>query len=285
MFKVYFLEFIFMTGMISCQNMKKETIDVSQATIKIDSCGLSYKGKKLELGVPISEWEKILGKPDREFIVYLEKDKGIYVWDDLGIAVDNFQNGDGKVAWFYIFFLNLDSPDANKQMLNHARDWISYSKEQIEKRKKETESFLKSPVYADELSQRTIKEELERMYKESYIYPFKVYQGVVNLHGFPVQADMKIKDINAYRKNLSFSGEFGYVDQDIDGRNDSGETSRTYGGDYRASGRECKDGRLQYYEVTYTATGNLEYLKVGYESKNEQEDRKEREATWEERRK
>ena len=47
---------------IQCQNMKKQDIDVSQAIIKVDSCGLSYKGQKLELGVPIAEWEKVLGK-------------------------------------------------------------------------------------------------------------------------------------------------------------------------------------------------------------------------------
>ncbi len=36
--------------------MKKEkNIDVSQAVIKVDSCGLSYKGQYLELGTSLSE--------------------------------------------------------------------------------------------------------------------------------------------------------------------------------------------------------------------------------------
>jgi hypothetical protein len=48
-------------------------------------------------------------------MAYLEKDKGTYVWDQLGIAVDNFENGDGMVAWVYIFFLNLDSKKQNNK--------------------------------------------------------------------------------------------------------------------------------------------------------------------------
>ncbi|MBQ0151337.1 MAG: hypothetical protein KBS61_00380, partial [Chryseobacterium sp.] len=232
--------------------MKKEYIDVSQAIIKVDSCGLSYKGQHLELGTSVADWVKVLGKPDREFITYLEKDKGTYVWDDLGIAIDNFENGDGKVAWVYIFFMNLDSPDAEKQMLTHASDWISYTDKEIEIDRKETEKLLKSPVYADELSQSTIKDSFEKKLKKTYIYPFKVYQGVVNLHGFPVKSGMKVEEVNKYRGDISYSGKFGYMDQDIDGINDSGVTTKTFGGDYKASGVECKDGRLQYYTLTYT---------------------------------
>lgn len=258
---------IFTTILIQCQNMNKENVDVSEATIKVDSCDLSYKGQKLKLGVPISEWEKILGKPTR-FIETVQKGQGQYIWDDKGVAVDNFQNENGDVAWAYIFFLNLDSPEANEQMLNHARDWESG--EHVAARNMEGNKSL--------ISEEVIKEinEKNKSRRGNYIYPFKVYKGVINLQGYPVKKGMKIEEINKYREKLP--GEytkFGYVDQDIDGVNDSGVTTKTFGGDYRAPGYECNDGRLQYFELTYTATGSLEYLKIGYESEEEHQDRKE----------
>lgn len=266
--KVFPLLIVLLTILIQCQNMKKQDVDVSQAIIKVDSCGLSYKGQKLELGVPIAEWEKVLGKPSRDTDL-------AFVWDDLGIAIDDWQNQDGKVTSVYIFFLNLNSPEANEQMLNHARDWVYHDDKYIQKEKEEKDRLLKSPVYAAENAQTAIKETYAKLLKENYIYPFKVYQGVINLQGYPVKAGMKVEEINKYRENLS--GEytkFGYVDQDIDGVNDSGVTTKTFGGDYRAPGYECKDGRLQYFELTYTATGSLEYLKIGYESEEDAKSRK-----------
>jgi hypothetical protein len=74
--------------------------------------------------------------------------------------------------------------------------------------------LLRSPVYADENAQRAIKEGYANLLKESYIYPFKVYQGVTNLQGYPVKAGMKVEEINNYRDDLP--GEytkFGYVDE------------------------------------------------------------------------
>jgi hypothetical protein len=241
-----------------CQNMKK--IDVSKATIKIDSCGLYYKGQRLDLGTPITDWEKVLGKPERKFIAYLEKDQGVYTWDNIGIAVDNFQNENGNVAWIYIFFLNLDSPEGKSGQLNHARDWQEFNEKN----------------YDPPLPKSMITKLKEEKSPKNFIYPFTLYKGYVNLHGFPVGEGMKVDQINSYRKDLPFSGPFRYVDDDIDGVNDSGNTTDTFGGDYRAGGTECKDNRLQYYELTYTATGALEYLKIGYESKTDFKNRKER---------
>lgn len=274
--KIIFSVLLFTILNFQCQNMKKETVDLSQAAIKIDSCGLSYKGKQLELGTPIEDWVKVLGKPSREMNL-------AYVWDDLGIAIDDWQNKDKKVAQVYIFFLNLDSPEAKEQMLNYGRSWVPHTKEYIEKERASMEKMLKSPVYSSELSQNTIKDAFNSLLKENYIYPFKVYDGAINLNGFPVQAGMKVDEINSYRADLPYSGKFKYVDDDIDGINDSGNTTDTFGGDYRAPGAECKDGRLQYYELTYTATKKLEYLKIGYESESDYENRKVAEASFEER--
>ncbi|MBF8455565.1 hypothetical protein IV494_00080 [Kaistella sp. G5-32] len=255
--------------------MKKENIDVTQAIIKVDLCGITYKGEKLEMGDSKEKWIKVLGKPSRKLPAFGEKNQGISVWDDLGVAIDNFQNENGTVAFLYIFFLNLDSPDANEQMLNHARDWESG--EHIAARNMKGG---KSLITEEQVKKFNRENALK---KKEYIYPFKVYQGVVDLHGFPVKKGMKIKEINSYRGNNPSIEKFGYVDDDIDGVNDSGNTTKTFGGDYRAPGNECKEGRLQYYEVTYTATQNLEYLKIGYESKEEFEGRKQMQADYEQR--
>jgi hypothetical protein len=238
-----------------CQNMKK--IDVSKATIKIDSCGLYFKGQRLDLGMPKTDWEKVLGKPNRVTSLAV-------VWDELGISLDDWQNdGDGTIVAIRIHFLNLDSPEGKSGQLNHARGWQEFSEKN----------------YDPPLPKNMITKLKEENAPKNFIYPFTLYKGHVNLHGFPVGAGMKVDEINSYRKDFPFSGPFRYVDDDIDGVNDSGNTTDTFGGDYRAGGTECKDNRLQYYELTYTATGALEYLKVGYENVEDFKNRKEREAS------
>jgi len=160
--KYLLLLIVLLTILVQCQNMKKENIDISEAVIRVDSCGLSYKGQKLQLGVPIAEWEKVLGKPNRDTDL-------AFVWDDLGIAVDDWQNRDKKVPSVYIFFLNLDNPEANEQMLNHARDWVYHDEKYINNQKLEVEKLLRSPVYADENAQRAIKEGYANLLKERFL--------------------------------------------------------------------------------------------------------------------
>lgn len=255
--KVKIIVFILLLTVINtqCQNMGYKNIDITKATIKIDSCGIYYKGQRLDLGLPISEWEKVLGKPSRTTDL-------TQVWDSLGIGVDDWQNENkGEIAAFYIYFLNLDSPEGQSGQLNHARDWEPFNEKDWDI------EYLK-------YNEERLK---EKAHPKNYVYPYTIYNGYVDLHGFPVGAGMKVVEINSYREDLSFSSKFGYVDDDIDGVNDSGNTTETFGGNYRASGTECREGRLQYYELTYTANGALEYLKVGYESLSEFNSRKERE--------
>jgi hypothetical protein len=248
-------------------------IDISQATIKVDSCGLYYKGQRLDLGTPLSDWEKVLGKPSRKFEAILDSfHSGTLTWDDKGIAIDNFENGDGTVASIRIFFLNLDSPEGKSGQLNYARDWQEFTQEW-------KNNTLKNKNFTLDENKKRVEEVEKENSPKNFIYPFTVYKGFINLHGFPVGAGMKVKEINSYRQDLPFSGLFGYVDDDIDGVNDSRNTTDTFGGDYRAGGTECKDKRLQYYELTYTATGALEYLKIGYENKSDFENRKERDES------
>lgn len=245
-----------------CQNMKtKQPIDVSKAILKIDSCGLYYNNQRLDLGTPIEKWKKVLGEPSRS------TDLGM-VWDKLGITLDDWQNERGNVAAIYIHFLNLDSPQGQAGELNYAGDFESASS--VVERNMENGVSL--------ISEERVKEiNIENKEKvKNYVYPFTVYQGYVNLHGFPVGAAMQVAEINSYRKDLPFSGEFRYVDDDIDGVNDSGNTTDTFGGDYRAGGTECLNNRLQYYELTYTTSGALEYLKIGYEDEGDYRNRQER---------
>jgi hypothetical protein len=254
-----------------CQNMKPpKKINLKEAFIKIDSCGLYYKEKRLELGAPVSDWEKVLGKPSRKFMAYHDEfNAGSFIWDNLGISIENFQNNDGKVARIYIYFINLNSPEGKAGQLNFAREY----EEITEDWKK---NILENINYSIDENKVRLKEILEENAPKNFIYPFITYEGYVNLHGFPVGAGMGVAEINSYRKDLPYSGLFGYVDDDIDGVNDSGNTTETFGGDYRAPGEECKDNRLQYYELNYTATGTLEYLKIGYESLSASKDRKQR---------
>lgn len=120
-----------------CQNrITKEPIDVSRAIIKVDCCGIFYNEKRLDLGATYFEWEKILGKHDREI-------KGSFVWDKLGISVTIFWDNDNNmkkknygqpsfinerpVNEIKVYFLNLESSQSKAGELNHARDWKPFN--------------------------------------------------------------------------------------------------------------------------------------------------------------
>ncbi|WP_375605393.1 hypothetical protein [Flavobacterium davisii] len=247
---------------VSCQVKQDKEIDLEKATIKVDSCGIYYKGKRLDLGDSVSQWEKVLGKPDRT------TDQG-YTWDKLGISVSDWEIGENIVDAIYIYFVNLDSPDGKAGLLSKAKDVKIISRDDEERMKK---IQMEGESYDDVL--KSIERIKEKNHPKNYVYPFTTYQGIVNLHGSPLKAGMKIKEINENREKLSFSDRFGYVDQDIDGVNDSHNTTDTFGGDYRAPGCECKEGRLQYYELTFTSNGTLEFLKIAREEKENYEFRK-----------
>lgn len=248
--------FVLSITFTACGQKKMKEIELTNATIKIDSCGIYYQGKRLELGQTIKEWEEVLGKPSRSTSLG-------EVWDDIGIAVDDWQNRDGQIARVYIFFLNLDSPEGKAGSLTMARDWEPFNKNNY---LPETDSKLLN----------IIKEESD---PKHFIYPYTTYQGYVDLHGGPVGAGMKVEEINAYRKklDLSFTGLFRYLDQDVDGIDHTGVTEKTFGGEYSTYGTACKDARIMAYSLVYNYDETLEYLLLRRESIESYLDRIERE--------
>ncbi len=256
--------FVLSITFTACGQKKMKEIELTNATIKIDSCGIYYQGKRLELGQTIKEWEEVLGKPSRSTSLG-------EVWDNIGIAVDDWQNRDGQVARVYIFFLNLDSPEGKAGNLTMARDFESV--EHVVERNMENGVSL----IIEEVKQRIEERNNEKL--RTYIYPYTTYQGCVDLHGGPVGAGMKVEEINAYRKklDLSFTGLFRYLDQDVDGIDHTGVTEKTFGGEYSTYGTACKDARIMAYSLVYNYDETLEYLLLRRESIESYQDRIERE--------
>ena len=106
---------------LSCGREKKQMINTD---FQITECSALYKGKPLPFGKPIEEWEKIFGKVSRK------KYECVYIWDDLGIAIENSTttNSDPydpspktrKYDVLYIFYANLDSPAGRNEKLSFA---------------------------------------------------------------------------------------------------------------------------------------------------------------------
>lgn len=65
---------------LSCGQEKKQMINTD---FQITECSALYKGQPLPFGKPIEEWEKIFGKVSRK------QYECVYIWDDLGIAIEN----------------------------------------------------------------------------------------------------------------------------------------------------------------------------------------------------
>jgi hypothetical protein len=51
--------------------------------LRIEEYQVIYRGFRLTLGTSLDEWRQALGEPSR----YVDRDGGIFVWDDLGMAV------------------------------------------------------------------------------------------------------------------------------------------------------------------------------------------------------
>lgn len=75
--------------------------------LRIDENIVTYKGIRLMLGAKLGEWKRAFGEPSR----YIDRAGGIYVWDDLGLAISlrlPFPHSDPHVAALRIFFAPRD---------------------------------------------------------------------------------------------------------------------------------------------------------------------------------
>ncbi len=237
----------------SCQQMQKKEVtpvDLKDALITIDDCGILYKGKRLPFGKTFKEWEKVLGqKSSRE---------KIGVFDELGLGLSVLD----EVSYFYVFFTNLDSPDGKAGKLNFARDWRPWSEEEKDLQKKSDDPTITTVLTEDEI--KKIKEDQD---PKNFFYPFKTYQGVVNVQGAPVKGDMDLQTINAYREQTKKLDNFTFWDRNVNAKDETLTTKGDNGEYFQITDKEC-DGKL-YHIVLYFTDYKLEYIEVSNLSKSE----------------
>jgi hypothetical protein len=78
-----------------------------KADLRIEEHTVTYAGTRLSLGSPLGEWKRAFGEPSR----FVDRDGGIHIWDDLGLAVSlrtRFPASDPHVAALRIFFAARD---------------------------------------------------------------------------------------------------------------------------------------------------------------------------------
>jgi hypothetical protein len=236
-----------------CQTKKMPPVDLRKVTVTIDECGFFYDGKRLELGKPLSDWEKLLGKASRK------SDMG-YVWDDLSLAVGDWNNKLGVVDEFYIFFTNLDSEEGKKGKLFDAINWRPFVEEEYRK---------PNPDFPDlHFSEKEIQELKQEKDVKNFIYPYTTYKGYVSLQDTPVKAGMSLQDINAYRteKGLDIMT---FRDNNI---NLVDESASTVGdnGEYFEISRYACNGKAYNFIIRYT-NYKPEYIHVVMQDASELE--------------
>jgi len=77
------------------------------ADLRVEEQHVVYRGIKLTLGSPLDEWTRAFRETPR----YVDRDGGIFVWDNLGLAVTlrrTFPASDPHVAALRVFFVARD---------------------------------------------------------------------------------------------------------------------------------------------------------------------------------
>ena len=243
------------TFFTNCQQMKEkplQPIDLKDALITIDDCGVLYKGKRLPFGKPLPEWEKALeqkcSRPE------------VGIFDQLGIGISVLE----EVSYFYIFFTNLDSPEGKAGQLRFARDWKPWSE-----REKDLRTKSKDPAITTVVSEERINRIKEEEDPRNFFYPFKTYQGVVNVQGAPIKGDMDLQVVNAYREQTKKLDIFTFWDRNVNSKDETLTTEGKNGEYFQITDKEC-DGKL-YHIVLYFNNYKLEYIEVSNLSKSEME--------------
>jgi len=236
----------------NCQQMPNKdlaTIDVKNALITIDDCGVLYKGKRLPFGRPLKEWEKALGQKSSR--------PEIGMFDNLGVGLSAIEDETD----FYIFFTNLDSPEGKAGKLNFAAKYESG--EHIAARNMEGGKSLISDEKIKEFNKEN------ELSKKEFFYPYKTYQGVVNIQGAPVKGDMDLQTINAYREKTEKLDIFTFWDRNVNSKDETLTTKGERGEYFQITDKEC-GGKL-YRIVLFFTDYKLEYIMVSNLSKSEME--------------
>jgi len=77
------------------------------ADLRVEEQDVVYHGTRLTLGSPLDAWTRAFGETPR----YVDRDGGIFVWDNLGLAVTlrrTFPASDPHVAALRVFFVARD---------------------------------------------------------------------------------------------------------------------------------------------------------------------------------
>jgi hypothetical protein len=229
-------------------------IDLKDALITIDDCGVLYKGKRLPFGKSLPEWEKALGQKSSR--------PELGMFDELGVAWQG--NSTEPQSDFYIFFTNLDTPEGKAGKLRSARDWKPWSEREKDLRTKSKDPAITTVVSEEEISQ--IKEDEN---PRNFFYPFKIYQGVVNVQGAPIKGDMDLQVINAYREQTKKVDIFTFWDRNVNSRDETLTTEGDNGEYFQITDKEC-DGKLYRIVLLFT-NYKLEYMRVSNLSKSDME--------------
>ena len=239
---------------IACSNPKTKNINESSVDFVLNDCEVTYKGKALPMGKPVQEWIRILGNPSRIPM------KNTFVWDDLGIAVeeDGHANGNDpkKVRFLFIFFSNLDSPVGKQEKLRYMRN---ISLDAITKYSEENNiSFDKVlELLKQEDGNRNIS-----ILKKYYIYPYKTYDKPVSINGAYVVKGMSLKEINKERSTKDLH-KFTFADFNM---NMIDEQWKTKGdeGEYWEDGkiRECPNQKYVLFNSVRYSDYELEFIRV-----------------------
>jgi hypothetical protein len=240
------------TFFTNCQQMKEKPlapIDLKDALITIDDCGVLYKGKRLPFGKPLPEWEKALGQKCSR--------PELGMFDELGVGLTVVEDE----TIFYIFFTNLDSPEGKAGKLGFALNYESG--EHVAARNMEGGKSLITPERVREINQQNA------ISKKDFFYPFKTYQGVVNVQGAPVKGDMDLQVINAYREQTKKVDIFTFWDRNVNSRDETLTTEGKNGEYFQITDKEC-DGKLYRIVLVFTDY-KLEYIRVSHLSKSDME--------------
>lgn len=247
---------------LSCGQEKKQMINTD---FQITECSALYKGKPLPFSKPIEEWEKIFGKVSRK------QYECVYIWDDLGIAIENpmTTNSDPydpspktrKYDILYIFYANLDSPAGRKKKLSFIAptNYVEAMEKYSEKYNLTFEEVLDKLEYSgDEEGAANI-----RILKEFFFLPYNIYDKSLTIDGAEVKAGMSLKEFNKNRSALGIN-MFTFRDVNMNGINEHGKTEGDgeFWDDYRKN--FCKEqGHYILCSLQYSDNA-LEYIKIGY---------------------